>query len=125
MAPRLPLSPDQWLYAVSLLTGAGIFTVARNVMRGGTGRVIVAIRDNPVAAASLAPSAHADSLDYFRDQLKPYQSRPVFQAPGPAFDAKHCMAGKSIFSVPDNMSIPFVASIEKSMIPHGDAVARS
>jgi ribose transport system substrate-binding protein len=68
-----------------------------------------------LATACLAPSARADSLDYFRDQLKPYQSRPTFQAPGPAFDAKHCMEGKSIFSVPDNMSIPFVALIEKSM----------
>ena len=68
-----------------------------------------------LAAASLTPAARADSLDYFREQLKPYQSRPKFEAPGPAFDARHCMEGKSVFSVPDNMSIPFVALIQKSM----------
>jgi branched-chain amino acid transport system permease protein len=49
----LPLSPDQWLYCLSLATAGVLFVLARNVMRGGTGRVIVAIRDSPVAAASL------------------------------------------------------------------------
>jgi ribose transport system substrate-binding protein len=56
--------------------------------------------------------ARADSLDYFREQLKPYQSKPAFVPPGPPFDARHCMAGKTIFSIPDNMSIPFVSVIE-------------
>jgi ribose transport system substrate-binding protein len=67
-----------------------------------------------LAVAAIASPSRADPLDYFRDQLKPYQSKPAFKAPGPPFDATHCMAGKSVFSVPDNMSIPFVSAIEKS-----------
>jgi ribose transport system substrate-binding protein len=69
-----------------------------------------------LALAALASplGARADSLDYFREQLKPYQSKPAFKAPGAPFDARHCMEGKTLFTVPDNMSIPFVATIEKS-----------
>jgi branched-chain amino acid transport system permease protein len=49
----LPLSPDQWLYCVALATAFALFVAARNLMRGPTGRVIVAIRDRPVAASSV------------------------------------------------------------------------
>ena len=49
----LPLSPDQWLYCLSLATAAVLFVAARNMMRGHTGRAIVAVRDRPVAAASV------------------------------------------------------------------------
>jgi branched-chain amino acid transport system permease protein len=49
----LPLSPDQWLYLVALATAGVTFAVVRNVVRSPTGRAIVAIRDNPVAAASV------------------------------------------------------------------------
>src|ERR1019366_5922809 len=48
----LPLSPDQWLYCVALAVAAGLFALARNVMRGATGRVIVGVRDSPVAVSS-------------------------------------------------------------------------
>ena len=49
----LALSPDQWLYCLSLATAVVLFVLARNLMRGPTGRVIVAIRDRPVAASSV------------------------------------------------------------------------
>jgi branched-chain amino acid transport system permease protein len=49
----LPLSPDQWLYVLALAVAAALFAIARNVMRGPTGRVIVAVRDGPVAASSV------------------------------------------------------------------------
>jgi branched-chain amino acid transport system permease protein len=49
----LPLSPDQWLYCVSLAVALVLFVAARNLMRAHTGRVIVAIRDRPVAASSM------------------------------------------------------------------------
>jgi ribose transport system substrate-binding protein len=59
--------------------------------------------------------AHADGLDYFEAQLKPFVDKPSFVAPGPAFDAKTCMAGKSIFSIPVSSANPFTANIEKAM----------
>jgi branched-chain amino acid transport system permease protein len=49
----LPLSPDQWLYLFSLVVMLGLFWVARNLIHSHTGRVIVAIRDNPLAAAAM------------------------------------------------------------------------
>jgi branched-chain amino acid transport system permease protein len=48
----LPLSDDQWLYFFSLATALVLFVAGRNLVRGHTGRVIMAIRDRPVAAAS-------------------------------------------------------------------------
>jgi branched-chain amino acid transport system permease protein len=61
----LPLSPDQWLYCFSLATAVVLFLAARNLTRGHTGRVIVAIRDRPVAASSSGVDiAHYKSLTF-------------------------------------------------------------
>jgi ribose transport system substrate-binding protein len=68
-----------------------------------------------MAAILASTPADADGLDYFQAQLKPFFDKPSFIAPGPAFDAKACMAGKSIFSVPVSSANPFTANIEKAM----------
>jgi branched-chain amino acid transport system permease protein len=49
----LPLSPDQWLYLVSLAVMLGLFWVASNLIHSHTGRALIAIRDNPLAAAAM------------------------------------------------------------------------
>jgi branched-chain amino acid transport system permease protein len=49
----LKLSPDQWLYFVTLGVLVVLFVVARNLLAGRTGRAIVAIRDNPIAAQAM------------------------------------------------------------------------
>jgi branched-chain amino acid transport system permease protein len=49
----LPLSPDQWLYFLTLAILLALFAVAQNLLAGRTGRAIVAIRDNPVAAEAM------------------------------------------------------------------------
>jgi branched-chain amino acid transport system permease protein len=49
----LPLTPDQWLYFVALAVMLGLFLLARNLLGGRTGRAIVAIRDNPIAAQAM------------------------------------------------------------------------
>ena len=46
----LKLTPDQWLYFVCLGVLVVLMIVAANLLRGRTGRAIVAIRDNPIAA---------------------------------------------------------------------------
>ena len=48
----LPASADRWLYFMCLGIALALFACVRNLMRGQSGRVIVAIRDNPVAASS-------------------------------------------------------------------------
>jgi branched-chain amino acid transport system permease protein len=47
------LTPDQWLYLVTLSVLVALFLLARNLLAGRTGRAIVAIRDNPIAAEAM------------------------------------------------------------------------
>jgi branched-chain amino acid transport system permease protein len=49
----LKLSPDQWLYFLTLGVLVVLFVLARNLLGGRTGRAIVAIRDNPIAAQAM------------------------------------------------------------------------
>src|SRR3546814_16738070 len=49
----LPLSPDQWLYYFTLIVGAVLFACAACLIRSRTGRAMMAIRDNPIAAKSM------------------------------------------------------------------------
>jgi len=49
----LTLSPDQWLYLLTVALAAMAFAGAANLMRGRIGRAIVAARDHPVAAEAM------------------------------------------------------------------------
>ena len=49
----LPLDSDQWLYFFCLLWIVPLFVVGWNLLRGRTGRAMVAIRDHPMAAATM------------------------------------------------------------------------
>jgi branched-chain amino acid transport system permease protein len=53
----LTLSPDQWLYLLTLGVLVTLFALARNLLAGRTGRAIVAIRDNPIAAQAMGVNA--------------------------------------------------------------------
>src|SRR6266550_8492855 len=46
----LKIAPDQWLYFLSLAMLLLLMWLANNLLRGRTGRAIVAIRDNHIAA---------------------------------------------------------------------------
>ena len=49
----LPLNPDQWLYFLTLAIGLLAYVCARNLVSSRTGRALMAIRDNPIAAGSM------------------------------------------------------------------------
>jgi branched-chain amino acid transport system permease protein len=49
----LRLSPDQWLYFLTLAVLVVLFWLAGNLLRGRVGRAIVAIRDNHIAAEAM------------------------------------------------------------------------
>ena len=49
----LRLNEDQWLYFVTLGVLIVLFVLAANLLRGRTGRAIVAIRDNHIAAETM------------------------------------------------------------------------
>jgi branched-chain amino acid transport system permease protein len=49
----IPLSPDQWLYYLTLVIVVVMFGAAGNLINSRTGRALVAIRDNPIAARAM------------------------------------------------------------------------
>jgi branched-chain amino acid transport system permease protein len=50
---HLPLTEDQWLYFLTLAVTIVLFVLAANLLRGRTGRALVAIRDNHIAAEAM------------------------------------------------------------------------
>jgi len=50
---HLPLTEDQWLYFLTLAATIVLFILAANLLGGRTGRAIVAIRDNHIAAEAM------------------------------------------------------------------------
>jgi branched-chain amino acid transport system permease protein len=49
----LPLTEDQWLYFMAFAITVALFVLAQNLLGGRTGRAIVAIRDNHIAAEAM------------------------------------------------------------------------
>jgi len=49
----LPFNADQWLYYFTLGVALAMFWAARNLVASRTGRALMAIRDNPLAARSM------------------------------------------------------------------------
>lgn len=47
------LSQDRWLYFFTLFVAAIMFLLAWNILRGRIGRAMIAIRDQPIAAAAM------------------------------------------------------------------------
>lgn len=60
-------------------------------------------------------AASGVKLSYVDGQLAKYGKPPTFTAPGPSFDAKKLMAGKSIFSIGVNNSDQFVQVLQNGM----------
>jgi branched-chain amino acid transport system permease protein len=53
----LPISADQWLYYFTLAITILAFLFGWNLLRGRTGRALVAIRDHPIAAETMGINA--------------------------------------------------------------------
>lgn len=49
----IPLNNDQWFYFITLFVTALMFLAAWNLLRGRIGRAMIAIREQPVAAAAM------------------------------------------------------------------------
>ena len=57
--------------------------------------------------AALAGPAAADGVADAKALIEKYSKLPTFEPPGPAFDAKACMADKKIFAIPLTNDNPF------------------
>lgn len=61
----LPLTPDQWLYLLILAVAILMFWVARNLLTSRTGRALMAIRDQPMAATTMGVNlAHYKAVTF-------------------------------------------------------------
>lgn len=49
----LPLTADQWLYALVLLIAVLMFWLARNLVNSHVGRAMMALRDHPIASVAM------------------------------------------------------------------------
>ena len=49
----VPLTPDQYLYFFCLGIGLVMYLIGWNILRGRTGRALIALRDHPTAAATM------------------------------------------------------------------------
>lgn len=50
---ELPISQDKWLYCFTLAVALLVYVLATNLLRSRSGRAIVAIRDNEIAASAM------------------------------------------------------------------------
>lgn len=64
---------------------------------------------------ALTSPAMADIEDA-KKLIEQYSQLPVFEAPGPAFDAKACMADKKMFVIPLTNANPFNAAISQGFV---------
>lgn len=53
VSPLTALSDDQWLYYFVLMVSMALFLWASNLIHSRTGRAVMAIRDNPIAAEAM------------------------------------------------------------------------
>ncbi|WP_419906409.1 sugar ABC transporter substrate-binding protein [Hoeflea sp.] len=67
------------------------------------------------AALLFAPAAYAD-MDAAKALIEKHSKLPTFEAPGPAFDAKACMADKKMFVIPLTNANPFNAAISQGFV---------
>ena len=79
--------------------------------------MILSVTSSPGhAAASRAGSQHAAvDLAYVTAQINHYRAIPTFVAPGPAFDARTAVKGKTLFVIPASSAVPFVQTISTNM----------
>lgn len=71
-------------------------------------------------AATAFPALAEGGVDAAKADIAAYSGLPGFVAPGPAFDAKACMAGKKILTIPASSAIPFI----KVIADHKDELAK-
>ncbi|MDQ0456758.1 sugar ABC transporter substrate-binding protein [Rhizobium paknamense] len=67
------------------------------------------------AMLSLTAQGKAGPMEDAKAIVAAHEAMPVFTPPGEAFDAKACMAGKKVLSIPISMTIPFSVELQKGM----------
>jgi ribose transport system substrate-binding protein len=91
---------------LSVLTAKGM-EMTREILRiSFLATAVIAAGTLPVMA-----DAASDGLAKAKQELAVYTQKPVFKAPGEAFDAKACANGKKQLSIPNSSTNPFLKGI--------------
>jgi ribose transport system substrate-binding protein len=67
------------------------------------------------AARHMGQTQKAINLAYFRAQVTKFSAKPSFIPPGPAFNARAAVKGKTLFTIPASSAVPFVTTISNNM----------
>ena len=71
----LPLTGDQWIYLFSLGVGCVVFLLAWNLTRGRTGRAMMAVREQSVAAEAMGVEPRRGENPHLRGQRHDHRHR--------------------------------------------------
>lgn len=82
-------------------------------MKQISGTMLVSIAATLLGTA--AAFAQSEGVAASQANIDKYSQIPTFEAAGEPFDAKACMAGKKIFTIPASSSIPFIKTISDQM----------
>jgi ribose transport system substrate-binding protein len=81
---------------------------------------LLALIAGPVSIVkSAAATPTDDGVARAQSVIDGYRRKPVFTAPGPAFDARACAAGKKMLSMPNSSANPFLKGIIRQEISAG------
>ena len=80
-----------------------------------------ALAAGALATTALTGPAFAD-VEKAKALIEKYSQLPSFEAPGPAFDAKACMADKKMFVIPLTNANPFNAAISQGFVDAAEIV---
>jgi ribose transport system substrate-binding protein len=75
-----------------------------------------------IGFVSVATPAAALDLGAIRADIAAHQQIPAFSEPGAPFDARACMKGKKILTVPFSSAIPFVSTVVGAMVSLGKEI---
>jgi len=117
---RLTIHPLRRRHRAVLTTTAvlaGLAMVVSACSSGGAGGSSTSTGGGGASSAPAGGNSAASgvNLSYVSGQLAKYSKLPTFTAPGPSFDAKKLMAGKTIFSIGVNNSDQFVQVLQNGM----------
>ncbi|MHB1104373.1 MAG: sugar ABC transporter substrate-binding protein [Devosia sp.] len=74
------------------------------------------------SALVLASTPSRAGMEEAKALIEKYSQVPTFEAPGPAFDAKACMADKKMFVIPLTSANPFNAAISQGFVDAAEMV---
>ena len=97
----------------STLATSRPFLVSPGRRRFRRSLVLVLAAANLAASGVAGADATTDGVAAATRAIAPYRAKPVFTAPGAAFDARKCAAGKKMLSIPNSSANPFLKGIIK------------